>query len=308
MKNILYIEPRHGEKIYNYYNYIGIGLLKMQKEGKINLFINKYDIFNPKYNLILFGYSVFASNNILKNDFSKINTPIIAILFKLSNFKEEKFNFFKKNKIIVFSPHTRQSEYQNIYNIKLNPLPYSFDSSIFYDYKLPKIYDICLIGALHDIKYYSEDAYLPGEKNIRQKIIDFLKYTNYKNFIKCNDKGEKERRILNHVEYAKTLNSSKICIGTNSDHGDLTPRASEIMGCKTLLFYNEHPYNTFNDSFKDGENCVFFKNDLSNLKEKIDYYLKNEVEYNRIVNNAYKLFHTEYNCKKIAEKYVSLAN
>ena len=307
MKNILYVEPKHGDKTYNYYNYLGTGLIKIQKEGKINLFINKCDFNNPKYDLILFGYGACSSHKLFKYDFSNINTPKIGFLFKLSNFKDIKFNFFFFFNIIVFSHHTRQIEFEKIYNINLKPIPYPFDDNIFYDYKLPKKYDVCMTGALHNIKYYSETAYLKEEKNIRQRIVKLLEDTNYKNFIKCNDKGPEESRIMNNIEYAKTINSSKIWIGTNSDHGDLTPRASEIIGCKTLLFYNEHPYDTFNDSFKDGETCVFFKNDLSNLKEKIDYYLENEVEYNRIVNNAYQLFHNNYTCKKIAEIYVSLS-
>ena len=112
---------------------------------------------------------------------------------------------------------------------------------------------------------------------------------------------------MNNIEYAKTINSAKIWIATNADHGDLTPRFSEVMGSKTLLFHNEHPYDTYNDIFIDGETCVIFKNDLSDLIEKIDYYLQNDLEYNRIVNNAYDLFHNRFTCKKLAEKYVSFA-
>ena len=307
MKNILYIEPRHGEKIYNYYNYLGNGLIELQKDGKINLTINKYDFNNSKYDLILFGYGACSYPKLFKYDLSHISTPKIGFLFKLSVFKNVKFNFFKMNKFIVLSQHTRQIEYQKKYDIKLDPYPYPFDNNIFFDYKLPKIYDIGMTGAIHHIKHYSETAYLEGEKNIRERIVNLLTETNYKKFIKCSDDGAENSRIMNNLEYAKTINSSKIWIATNADHGDLTARASEIMGSKTLLFYNEHPYDTFNHIFNDGETCVFFKNDLSDLKEKIDYYLNNELEYNKIVNNAYQLFHNNYTGKKLADKYIKFA-
>ena len=103
------------------------------------------------------------------------------------------------------------------------------------------------------------------------------------------------------------MNQSKIWIATNADFGDLTPRYCEIIGCKTLLFCNEIQYNTFNNYLKDGETCVFFKNDLSNLIEKIDYYLNNEELTNKIINSAYNIFESNFSCQNIVKKYLNYA-
>jgi spore maturation protein CgeB len=235
-------------------------------------------------------------------------TPIIVFLYKLSCNKNEKFRAIKNYpNIIPFSQHTRIPEFEKKYQIKLNPTLYPFDERLFHDYKLDKKYDVGMTGALHGAKLYAKEAYLEGEKNIRLKIVNKLKNSTLKTFIKISDVSAEASRIMNHVEYAKTINSSKMWIATNADHGDLTPRYCEVIACKTLLFCNEQPYDTFHHIFKDGETCVFFKNDLSDFIEKINYYLTHKEEYNKIVNNAYQLFHSNYTCKKIVEKYLKFA-
>ena len=70
----------------------------------------------------------------------------------------------------------------------------------------------------------------------------------------------------------------------------------------------QQKYNTFKHIFKDGETCVFFNNDLSNLIEKINYYLLHEKEYNNIVNNAYELIHKNYSKKNLVKKYLEYSN
>ena len=62
---------------------------------------------------------------------------------------------------------------------------------------------------------------------------------------------------------------------------------------KTLLFCNNMPYE-YEGMFIDGENFVMYDNDLSNFYEKIDYYLNNESERNKIIESAYdKVIHME---------------
>lgn len=70
-----------------------------------------------------------------------------------------------------------------------------------------------------------------------------------------------------------------------------------------MLFCNEpveeEPYKNI---FKNNENCVYFKSDLSDFEEKINYYLNNQEEYNRIVENGYKEFHEKHtNIKRTKE-------
>ena len=103
-------------------------------------------------------------------------------------------------------------------------------------------------------------------------------------FWKSSDKFE-TARIHDNEEYAKTINRSKIWIATNASHGDVTPRYYEILGSGTLLFCEEI-HESYKSVLKDGYNCVSFKTDLSDFKEKLRFYINNDTERNRIVNNA----------------------
>ena len=109
MKNILYFEPRHKDKIYFYYNYLGNELIKLHNKNIINLTMNKKGNYN-NYDLIILGYGACANANFLNIHFEHITTPIIAFLFKLSIYKDNKFKYFKKYNIILLSQHTRISE------------------------------------------------------------------------------------------------------------------------------------------------------------------------------------------------------
>jgi len=55
------------------------------------------------------------------------------------------------------------------------------------------------------------------------------------------------------------------------------------------LLCQEIPYQ-YKKIFRDGENCVEFKSDLSDFEEKLDFYLKNNEKRCKIANAAYKEF------------------
>ena len=308
MKKILYIEPKNNDKQYLYYTLLGKGLKEI-KNIKITIG-NSLDNYNLNdYNLIILGYGACSNSNYTtKKNKLVTTTPIIAFLFKLSILKEEKMNFLKTNNIIIFGQQNIIVEFEKKYNIKILPTLYPFDNSLFKFLNLKKIYDIGMTGALHNSKHYTKSAYLNSEINIRERIVNLLNNTKYKKYIKCSDKSYSESKITNINEYIKTINQSKFWIATNADHGDLTPRYCEIIGCKTLLFCNQQPYDTFNDFLKDGETCVFFKNDLSDIIEKIDYYLNNPELCKKIIENAYNIFNNNFSYKKIAIKYISYSN
>lgn len=298
---VLFVENRHPNKIYYHYNSLYDGLVENKCEiTKVNN-INKIN--TNKFDIIIMGY---GSCTDLHKISLKTNKPIIAFLFKLSCNTEEKFRFCQKNKNIhIFGSQHRIQEFNEKYNIDIKPTLYPFNPKIFYDRKLEKIYDIGISGAIHGSKHYKPTAYLESEKDIREKIINKIKNQKWRYFLKVSDSSAEASRILNHDEYAKTINQSKIWIATNADHGDLTPRYCEVIASKTLLFCNEQPYNTFKSIFRDGETCVFFKNDLSDFVEKVNYYLQNTEKYKKIVETAYKEFHDNYTIKKIVKKYLS---
>ena len=93
-------------------------------------------------------------------------------------------------------------------------------------------------------------------------------------------------------------------LATTGPNNDISPRYFEVMLSKTLLLCNSMPYE-YEDVFKDGENCVMFDNDLSNLSQKIDYYLNNEQERNRIIDNAFKMVTGGYTWEHMADKLLA---
>jgi len=303
MIKVLYIEPLHNNKQYLYYTLLGKGLIN-QKNIKLTIG-NSITNYNLNYfNLIILGYGACANSNFTSNRYIlNTNTPIIAFLFKLSLDKEKKFKFLRDNRIITFGQQYRIQEFKEKFNIKILPTLYPFDNTIFKYLNLEKIYDIGMTGALHNSSHYNIGAYLKEEINIRKRIVNLLENTNYKKFIQCSDINN-QAYIQNTNQYIKTINQTRIWIATSADYGDLTPRYSEIIGCQTLLFCNEQSNNTFSEYLKEGETCVFYKNDLSDLITKIDYYLNNTKLYQKITDNAYQIFNDNISCDNIVKKYL----
>jgi hypothetical protein len=303
MKNILYIEPRQGDKIYNYYNYLGFGLVTLYKNKEINLTFNKHDFVDNKYDLIIFGYSTSTTKNYIQKNLNHIkNTPIIFFLFKLSNYYQEKINFIKNNNIIVYSHSSRIPEFEKNIKIKINPTLFAFDNNIFKNNENNRLYDFGMTGAIHNANLYSKNAYLDSELNIRKRILDLVDNTKYNKFIKCSDESPQKSRVMDYNKYSKIMNNSKIWIVTNSDHGDLTPRVSEVLASNTLLFHNELSSDVFNNYLKDGINCIIYKNDLSDLLKKLDYYLENNTERELIAKNGFNMINRFFTPKELSRK------
>jgi hypothetical protein len=309
MKKVLYIEPRNNDKEYHYYTLIGKSLT-LQKD--IHLIIGHslghYGVETlNNFDVIILGYGACANHNFTWNH-SVLNTttPVIAFLFKLSLYQEQKMKFLKNNNIIVFGQQNRIKLFEEKYKIQIHQTFYPFDSTVFRNMNLDKVYDVGMTGALHGAEHYRNDSFLPLEKNIRKRILLMLQETNLQTFLKCSDESYSKSKIVDTNDYVRTINKCKIWIATNADYGDLTPRFCEVIGCKTLLFCNEFPYS--NQYLKDGETCVTFKNDLSDLLSKIEYYLSRPDDISRITNNAYTLFETNFSCHHIAKKYLKFAS
>jgi len=99
------------------------------------------------------------------------------------------------------------------------------------------------------------------------------------------------------------LNSFKSFLSTPSATGIVGTRYFECMATKTLIFCPESEY--YGDMFRDGYNCVMFREDLSNFKEKLEWILNDEEERKRIVENAYKDFINNHTYDNRIEKVLN---
>ena len=72
---------------------------------------------------------------------------------------------------------------------------------------------------------------------------------------------------------------------------------------KTLLLCNRMP-EQYEDYLTDEVNCVMFENDLSDFDKKLDYYLNNESEMNKVIETAYDTAINNYTCYHMAKKLI----
>lgn len=131
----------------------------------------------------------------------------------------------------------------------------------------------------------------------------FNPYGNKEHFSKVSEELLKKYSRLKYSEYLKMIAKSKIGVSVRGWGRD-TIRRWEIPMYETLLFTHDigledpHP-------FEDGKTCVMFKNDFSDFKEKLQYYLENENERIKIAQagkeHLYKYHTTEKRATYILE-------
>lgn len=145
---------------------------------------------------------------------------------------------------------------------------------------------------------YKHDLFFSGvtrpeqTENLRGRVLSNLdRLSNYKLFVnsrtcKTNFKGT----IFSDDEYSKYLSSSKICLITTGPADLVGTRYFEVMATnRSLILCNRVGVNIYEDIMIDGHNCVMFS-DEDEFFEKATYYLENEDERMKIVNQAYDHF------------------
>lgn len=166
------------------------------------------------------------------------------------------------------------------------------DNKFFRPLNLEKKYDITFIG-------------LPlSDKSLRYEYIKFLKNkgVKIKLFGWAWDKYPEFKDIysgpLESKEMIKILNQSKInlCFSRNV-YGEphLKGKVFEGGACKTFVL-TEY-CKDYLELFKEGKEIIMFKGE-DDLLKKIDYYLKNEKEREKIANLAYKKIMEKYNLEE----------
>ncbi len=127
---------------------------------------------------------------------------------------------------------------------------------------LEKIYDIGFVGGLGS--------------GIRKKILLRLKREYPNSFI-----GSADCKKIGEI-----YSQSKI-VFNYSIKNDINMRIFEALISGSMLITNKIENNGFNELFEENKDLVVFEN-WQDLKEKIDYYLKNEEEREKIAFNGYQ--------------------
>ena len=151
------------------------------------------------------------------------------------------------------------------------------------------MYDVSFIG----------NSYL-GRKKIIEELKDFGIN------VKCFGKGWGE--IIDDKQLPLVMNNSKININFSKSRGNqlqTKARIFEIIGAGGFCISEKS--NEIKDFFRENHEIVIFNN-LAELRNKIKYYLKNEIKRKSICNKGYWRCSKNYSYKKIIQNILELTS
>ncbi|MDT7041802.1 glycosyltransferase family protein [Candidatus Nitronereus thalassa] len=105
--------------------------------------------------------------------------------------------------------------------------------------------------------------------------------------------------------YFHQIFQSKIAVSLRG--GGLTPpiRYYEIVACKTLLL-SDIPYSVIPNNFIHKVHAVFFKRNLTDIVELVEYYLRHDAERQEIIEQGYQHLIKYHTCEKRAEYFLDI--
>ncbi|MDR6999847.1 glycosyltransferase [Neobacillus niacini] len=199
-------------------------------------------------------------------------------------------------------------------NIKPIHLPLAVNPSFYSPMEVPDKYkyDICFVGSALPIRLKIIDDLTPFLKDKKFILIGrwWQKLKNY-SILKNN--------IINHTippnEVAKYYNGTKIVLNIHRTVNDVnlnpqrvpayTPnnRTFDIAACQAFQLAT---YRRDLEKYFDLGNEMVCYHNVQDLKEKIDYYLENNTEKQRIAENAYKRTMHDHTYVKRLEELIGI--
>lgn len=223
---------------------------------------------------ILASPRTYAINALRKFiSFKKPNTPLVFC-------DHEDGMVIRGDLIREFKPNLVFKRELTKENNQVYPLPFSSICWHFQEDIKEKIIDVfCAFGLTHQIR-----------KNIRNLLQGHKDLQKYKVVANVNDCGD---AMFGYRDYLKMMASAKINIVARG-HGLDTVRRFEMPTFSGLVLADKLPLITPND-YEDKKHVVYFKNDLSDLIDKIIYYLEHDEERKKIGEAGRKhtfMYHT----------------
>lgn len=173
-----------------------------------------------------------------------------------------------------------------------------YDETIYYPSKQTKDIDIVFMG-----NNYGNQFPL-GKQRIA--MVNYLR-TVYGNRFKVFGNFHKADGNVNHSQEEEAAIYRRSKIGINFSHFNLerytSDRMLRLMGSGTLCL--THKFDGIEQDFQDGENVVIWET-FEGLKSKIDYYLANEKERERIAANGEKLVRERNTFNHMVEDLIKL--
>jgi len=256
-----------------------------------------FDEFLPNFVFVRLGN--YLSNEIVKY-MRKSSITILYLGDSLQLYPEMKEKVFDYD--AVFSYENSDVDILRSKGINVYPLMGVYDKTQYYPLKIIKDIDISFIGAMYDerikiLKRISKDfsefkLLFIGNYSKKKYLIDYIFHFNKKMRLSYMN------TTVNFREANEIYNRSKICLNLNRKEANTgwNSRLCEILGTQSLQVVN---YNKIVlDEFGDG--IVTFT-DYDDLKDKIQYFLTNDLDRNEIARKGYNAVSKHTNDAKLRE-------
>jgi len=250
---------------------------------------NRMDTVDPHPNINLSKIKDIPKFYFLNKEYKKLNL---------------RFEYIKKNKFDFVGSVLwyKLEEWERELGVKFIHTPFGVNLERFKDFKLPKKWDFGFTGSLH--KNHTDMRFKVKKELFKEEYLNQLsthglsrifrgnpikeKYKKYKIFwAEFGAKNIFFRSLLPSGEkYVKFLNQFRVFLNTPSALGIINTRFYELMATKTLIFCPESWY--YGEFLKDGENCIMFKEDMSNFEDRLKLAIEDDKMRETIINQNYK--------------------
>lgn len=274
----------------------------LKKNIKISLShknLRKISDLGKKWDAIILGFGFTdCGNNSPEPIIQDTDIPIFPILNKEYSALDKKLYWIKSlNPKAAFTVHHDSEKFSEVTNIKFHRIMWSANQDLFKNYEQDYKYDLFFSGVSR-----------PEQKNnFREQILsDLSVLSDYILEINLRKSTSNYRgKIFSPKDYAMKLASSKICFITTGPADLVGTRYFEVMsGQRSLILCNKMNEKVYSNILIDKFNCVMFK-DKNNFFDLVKYYLNNEEERMKIVENAYKYFLNSQTWDKRANEIIS---
>ncbi len=242
---------------------------------------------------------------ILINEYGETNSPLITGLDRLTipysvylhdlhyQIEKRRQRLQHANPQYIFSYYRdRFFDYFPEFRDRLIWLPHHANLQIFRDYGEKKWIDALLMGSIHPHIYPLRTKIL---KTLRcRKGFVFHPHPGYRNF------HPKENALVGE-RYAKEINRAKLFLTCDSKFHYPINKYFEVLACKTLLLAPTSP---------ELEDLGFIPNQhfvpitFDDFQEKIDYYLQQDAERERIAQAGFEMVRAKHSTEKRVKQFL----
>ncbi len=186
-------------------------------------------------------------------------------------------------------------------------MPHFVNLSVYRDFLTPE-FDVLFPGRLDS--NLRLETYLNLNKLLPHVTFRFCAIEKHYLDALSRCKSELDRKIIkktylgfidNEKDMAKMINKTKIVYNINSQGvSSLNYRSIQTLACKRLLISdNRAELDLF-------QGIIPIWDNINDLAKKIQYYLKNSVEYEKITKKAFRIIKSNHDCRICVSKMLNL--